>query len=61
MWNELLTAVALILVIEGIMPFMNPAGLRKMMLLATQMDDHTLRIIGIASMISGLMLLYLAH
>lgn len=61
MWNELLIAVALILVIEGIMPFINPAGLRKMMLLATQMDDNTLRVIGLASMVSGLVLLYLVH
>jgi uncharacterized protein YjeT (DUF2065 family) len=41
------------------MPFMNPAGLRKMMLLATQMDDKTLRTIGLISMVSGLVLLYL--
>jgi hypothetical protein len=59
MWNELLIALGLILVIEGIMPFMNPAGLRKMMLLATQMDDKTLRTIGLISMVSGLVLLYL--
>jgi len=59
MWNELLIALGLILIIEGIMPFMNPAGLRKMMLLATQMDDKTLRTIGLISMVSGLVLLYL--
>jgi uncharacterized protein len=59
MWNELLIALALILIIEGIMPFMNPAGLRKMMLMATQMDDKTLRTIGLISMVSGLLLLYL--
>jgi hypothetical protein len=59
MWNELLIALGLILVIEGIMPFMNPAGLRKMMLLATQMGDKTLRTIGLISMVSGLVLLYL--
>lgn len=59
MWNELLIALALILIIEGITPFMNPAGLRKMMLMATQMDDKTLRTIGLISMVSGLLLLYL--
>jgi len=59
MWNELLIALGLILVIEGIMPFMNPAGLRKMMLLATQMDDKTLRTVGLICMVSGLVLLYL--
>lgn len=59
MWNELLIALALILVIEGIMPFMNPSGMKKMMLMATQMDDNTLRAIGLISMLSGLLLLYL--
>lgn len=59
MWNELLIALALILVIEGIMPFMNPSGMKKMMLMATQMDDNTLRTIGLISMLSGLLLLYL--
>jgi uncharacterized protein YjeT (DUF2065 family) len=59
MWNELLVALALILVIEGIMPFMNPSGMKKMMLLATQMDDNTLRTAGLISMVSGLVLLYL--
>jgi len=28
MWSELLTAVALVLILEGIMPFMNPDGLQ---------------------------------
>ena len=61
MWKEILIALALILVIEGIMPFMNPAGLRKMMLMATQVDDNTLRVIGLVSMVSGLVLLYLVQ
>ncbi|HWQ93937.1 MAG TPA: DUF2065 family protein, partial [Gammaproteobacteria bacterium] len=29
MWDELLTAVALILVVEGVLPFLNPAGFRR--------------------------------
>ena len=61
MWKELLTALALVLVIEGIMPFINPAGLRKMIALVAQMDDTTLRVVGLTSMISGVLLLYLVH
>lgn len=61
MWTELLTAVALVLVIEGIMPFINPAGMRRMMMLVMQMDDATLRAIGLTSMVSGVILLYLIH
>ena len=61
MWKELLIALALVLVIEGIMPFMNPAGLRKMIALVAQMDDATLRVVGLTSMVSGVLLLYLVH
>lgn len=61
MWTEILTAVALVLVIEGIMPFLNPGGLRRMIALVAQMDDATLRIVGLTSMLSGVLLLYLVH
>ena len=61
MWTEILTALALVLVIEGIMPFLNPAAMRRMMVMVAQMDDKTLRVIGLTSMISGVLLLYLVH
>ena len=61
MWVDLLTAFSLVLVIEGIMPFINPAGLRKMMVVVAQMDDSTLRFIGLSSMMAGLILLYLVR
>ena len=61
MWTEILTALALVLVIEGIMPFLNPAAMRRMMVMVAQMDDKSLRVIGLTSMISGVLLLYLVH
>lgn len=61
MWKEILTALALVLVIEGIMPFLNPAAMRRMMVMVAQMDDKTLRVVGLTSMISGVLLLYLVH
>lgn len=61
MWNDLLTALALVLVLEGIMPFLNPEGLRRMFALATQLDNATLRFIGLSSMCLGLILLYLVR
>lgn len=54
-------AVALVLVIEGILPFLNPSGWRRMMVMAAQLDDATLRAIGLTSMILGVVLLYLVH
>ena len=60
-WHDLLAAIALVLVIEGVLPFANPAGLRRTMLLLSQMRDSQLRIMGLVSMILGLLLLYAAH
>ena len=58
MWQELLTAVGLLLVIEGIMPFLKPDALRRLMLRLSQTEDQVLRVMGLASMICGLLLLY---
>ncbi len=61
MWQDFLAAVALVLVLEGIMPFLNPQGMRRTMLLITQMDDRSLRIAGLVSMVLGVVLLSLVR
>ncbi len=61
MWSELLTALALVFILEGIMPFINPDALRRMFMLALQLDNTTLRFIGLGSMLFGLALLYIVH
>ena len=62
MWTEsvqdLLVAIALLLVIEGILPFLNPAGLRRTLLAVAQFNDRSLRFLGLSSMIAGCLLLY---
>ncbi|MEW6352968.1 MAG: DUF2065 domain-containing protein [Pseudomonadota bacterium] len=58
MGTTLLIAIALLLIIEGILPFLNPAALRKSLLSIAQMDDRTLRIGGLVSMTLGVALLY---
>jgi len=58
-WNELLSALALVLVIEGIMPFISPKGWRETMIQASRLEDKTLRTIGFASMLVGAFLLFL--
>lgn len=55
---DLLTAVALLLVLEGILPFANPQGLRRAMLQLAQLDDRALRLAGLFSMLLGAGLLY---
>ncbi len=61
MWQDLFTALALVLVIEGIMPFLNPQGWRQTMSTIAQMDDKALRIAGLVSMVVGVVLLYLVR
>ncbi|MGA7801628.1 MAG: DUF2065 domain-containing protein [Gammaproteobacteria bacterium] len=59
MWHDLLTALGLMLVIEGVLPFLSPFGLRRLLLLVAQSDDRQLRIAGLTSMLAGLVLLHL--
>ena len=61
MWNDLLAAVALIFVIEGVIPFLSPATMRRTMQQLTQMSDQVLRTIGLASLVGGVILLYLVR
>lgn len=61
MWHDLLVATALMLVIEGIIPFASPMVLRRMLLQMEQLDDRTLRLGGLTSMVAGVVLLYVAR
>jgi uncharacterized protein YjeT (DUF2065 family) len=53
----LLTALALMLVIEGVLPFLAPNLWRDTFRRITEMSDGQLRFIGLTSMIAGLLLL----
>lgn len=61
MWEDVLRAVALMLVFEGMMPFLSPDGWRQAMAQAGRMSDKTLRTIGFVSMMTGVLVLYLNH
>ena len=58
-WQELGVALCLVLVIEGILPFLYPQRWKELVVLAADVDDRTMRIVGFASMILGTGLLYL--
>jgi len=59
MSDFLLGALALMLVIEGVLPFLSPARWRKMFERATQLSDGQIRFLGLSSMIAGLAALLL--
>ena len=58
MWNELLIAGALMLVLEGLLPILNPKLFKKVMLDASKMNEQQLRWSGIISMIIGAIAIY---
>lgn len=57
-WSDLLAAFGLMLVLEGILPFLNPRVLRQTLLQITQLEDRALRFGGLLSMALGLLVLY---
>jgi len=61
MGNLLLTALALMLVIEGLLPFLAPAFWRDTFRRLTEMSDGQLRFIGLSCMVAGLLLLVLTR
>ncbi len=60
MWRELGIAVCLVLVLEGILPFLYPRHWRAAVLGLTALSDGRLRL-GLAGMVLGTGLLYLLH
>ena len=59
MFSDLWAALALVLVIEGLLPALSPRSYRRAMLTMTQMDERSLRITGLVSMVAGALFLYL--
>jgi uncharacterized protein YjeT (DUF2065 family) len=57
-WSDLLAAFALYLVLEGIMPFLNPGAMKRALLRFASLPDVQLRVAGSVSMILGIALLY---
>ena len=53
--NELLAALALVLVIEGVMPLISPARWREVFSRILALSDGQIRFIGLASMLMGLL------
>ncbi|GAB4551179.1 MAG: DUF2065 domain-containing protein [Rhizobacter sp.] len=52
-------ALALMLVIEGVLPFLSPGAWRKVFERAIQLSDGQIRFVGLSSMIAGLLALLL--
>lgn len=60
-WQVLPVAIALVFIIEGLLPFISPQRWREILATALEIDDRALRGIGLGSMVFGVLVLYLVH
>lgn len=61
MWSIFITSVGLLLVFEGVLPFLSPSFWRNIMQQLLVQNDRALRIFGLVSMLIGLALVTLAR
>lgn len=59
--NTFLQALCLVLVIEGVVPFLNPGRWRTLVAKLAMVSDAQLRIMGLVSMLLGAGLLFLVR
>ena len=57
-WTAILTAVALLLILEGMLPFVGPGRYRQLVAQIASLSDNQLRTVGLVAMIAGLLLLF---
>ena len=53
----LASAIALVLILEGLLPFLNPAAWRRVFERALQMTDAQIRMLGLSSLAFGVAIL----
>ncbi|MFT5657148.1 MAG: hypothetical protein ACI9KN_000420 [Gammaproteobacteria bacterium] len=53
-WTDLLSALALVMIIEGVIPFLSPQGYKNTMQQMVAMPETTLRWVGFSLMAVGL-------
>jgi uncharacterized protein YjeT (DUF2065 family) len=61
MWQDILTAISLYLIIEGMIPFVGPNLFRQTVLRVAQMDDNGLRLTGLTVASVGIIMLYIVR
>jgi len=57
--NELLLALALMMIVEGLMPLISPQRWREIFSRLLAMSDGQIRFVGLASILMGLLGLFL--
>lgn len=60
-WGDFGAALALVLVFEGLIPFLSPRGYKNMVQQMAMMQEQMLRNVGLVLIIVGLLILYLVR
>lgn len=60
-WADFWAALALVLVLEGLIPFVSPRSYKNMVQQMAAMPERMLRNVGLVLMIGGLLFLYLVR
>lgn len=61
MWQDILTAFSLYLIIEGMIPFVGPKLFRQTVARMALLDDNRLRVSGLSIMAAGLLMLFVVR
>ena len=57
-WADLFAALAIFCILEGVMPFINPSGVKRILSRIAALEDREMRIAGFVSMFVGLAILF---
>jgi uncharacterized protein YjeT (DUF2065 family) len=60
-WQVFPAAIALVFVVEGVLPFLSPRSWRTMIATVAALDDRSIRRFGLGSMLFGVVMLYLVN
>ena len=60
-WTDLFAALAILCIIDGVVPFINPSGMKRLLSRIASLEDREIRIAGFISMFIGLTILFLVR
>jgi uncharacterized protein YjeT (DUF2065 family) len=60
-WTGLFAALAIVCIIDGVMPFINPAGMKRLLSRIAALEDREIRVAGLVSMAIGLAILFVVR
>ena len=61
MWQVFFAALAFVFVLEGMLPFLSPTLWRRSLKVLLEQSDTSVRVMGLLSMLVGLLLMYLVR